>query len=109
MDDDDSVLRTPAKGMLDDSGLDSLIETSTSLRIADDSLADVLKGAPEEPEAPGPAESAEQVNAQLHELRQLNTLFESYEVALSGGIAQVEVRTSANRTSRSGSTRRMPC
>ena len=106
MDDDDSVLRTPAKGMLDDSGLDSLIETSTSLRIADDSLADVLKGAPEEPEAPGPAESAEQVNAQLHELRQLNTLFESYEVALSGGIAQVEVRTSANRTSRSGSTRR---
>ena len=46
--DDDSVLRTPGK---DDSGLDSLIEASTSLHVTDDSLADVLQGEPDEPEA----------------------------------------------------------
>lgn len=88
--DDDSVLRTPGK---DDSGLDSLIEASTSLHVTDDSLADVLQGEPDEPEAPGPAESEEQVNAQLLELRQLNTLFESYEAALQGSVAQVYVCT----------------
>lgn len=87
--DDDSVLRTPAK---DDSGLDSLIAASTSLRVTDDSLADALHGELDEPEAPGPPESEEQVNAQLHELRQLNTLFESYEAALQGSVAQVDVR-----------------
>ncbi|WFD36432.1 hypothetical protein MCUN1_003311 [Malassezia cuniculi] len=92
MDDDDSVLRTPSKGLLDDSALDSLIDASASLRVTDDSLADALTGAPDEPETPGPPESEEQVTAQLHELRQLNTLFENYEAALTSSITQVEER-----------------
>ena len=95
---DESTLQTPSKGLDTMLGPDSSADASSA---AEDSLLGhpllqrgSLGRSSGSEEAPSESETPEQVQAQLSELRQLNDMFESYESALRGSLAQISVSAS---------------